>query len=183
MTKEWVAYYRYPRWRAKRVSRWAPMGNFRFKLLTAEWVYVIRGKPYRGLAVIEYLARSHGAVRPAAAHVVRLGEPNVKKVKVKERSTVKHLAALESEYLKDVQGVVEALAMLQYEDGSPRQTAYLGVWVVGSTWTVRIQDKDADASLTAEGRTLDEALDQLQMYLSSDEAPWEPNSRKTKKKG
>lgn len=183
MSKVWIAYHRYPRWRAKRVSRWAPMGKFTFKLLTRDWVFVIRGKPYRGLLATEWWARSHGVVRPSVEHVVRRGELSVKKVKVKERSSVKNLAALETEYLKDAMGVIEALALLQYEDGTPRQTAYLGVWIVGSVWTVRIQDKDAEAQLTAEGRSFDEAIDQLNAYLGSDEAPWEPCGRKKSKKG
>lgn len=105
----------------------------------------------------------------------------MKRVKVGERSAVKHLAALESEYLKDVLAVVDSIAMLQYDDGTPRQAGYLGVWVQGSTWVVRISDKDADATLTAEGRTLDEALDLLALLLGAEDAPWEPNQRRKRK--
>lgn len=105
----------------------------------------------------------------------------MKKVKLSERGAVKHLAALESEYLADVQSVVEALGMLQYDDGSPRQPGYLGIWTQGSVWVVRLTDKDADAALTCEGRTLDEALDLLAVHLGSDDAPWEPLSRRKKK--
>lgn len=107
----------------------------------------------------------------------------MKKVKLSERSTVKHLAALESEYLRDCQSVVEALGMLQYDDGSARQPGYLGVWTQGSAWVVRFTDKDADASLTAEGRTLDEALDLLALLLGAEDAPWEPIARRKKKGG
>jgi len=105
----------------------------------------------------------------------------VKKVKLSERSAVKHLAAIESEYFKEVISVVASLAMLQYDDGSPRQPSYLGVWSNGATWFVRITDKDSDASLTCEGRTLDEALDVLSLHLEADQAPWEPNTRRKKK--
>jgi len=107
----------------------------------------------------------------------------MKKVKLSEKSSVKHLAALESEYLREVQPVVEALGMLQYDDGSPRQPGYLGIWTQGSAWVVRLTDNDASAQLTAEGRTLDEAMDMLAMYLGSEEAPWEPISRRRKKGG
>jgi hypothetical protein len=107
--------------------------------------------------------------------------PNVKKVKVGDRATVRHLAALESEYLRDSLPVLEHLAVLQYEDGTPRQAGYLGIWTQGSTWTVRCTDKDADAQLTAEGRTLDEALDTLTLLLGSEAPPWEPCSRRKKK--
>lgn len=107
----------------------------------------------------------------------------MKKVKVGDRSSVKHLAAMESEMMRDRMAVVEALAMLQYDDGSPRQPGYLGVWTQGSAWVVRLTDKDAEASLTAEGRTLDEAMELLHMLLGAEDAPWEPMGRRKKKGG
>ena len=107
----------------------------------------------------------------------------MKKVKLSERSSVKHLAALESEYFRDVQSVVEALGMLQYDDGSSRQPGYLGVWTQGSAWVARITDKDVEAQLTAEGRTLDEALNLLALLLGAEDAPWEPITRRRRKGG
>lgn len=105
----------------------------------------------------------------------------MKKVKLSEKSSVKHLAALETEFLRDVLPVVEALGMLQYDDGAPRQPGYLGIWTSGSAWMVRLTDKDADAQLTCEGRTLDEALGLLALLLGAEDAPWEPCGRKRKK--
>lgn len=105
----------------------------------------------------------------------------MKKVKLSDRSGVKHLAALETEYLRDCMAVVEQLALLQYDDGTARQPGYLGVWTQGSAWVVRVQDKDAEAQLTAEGRTLDEALDTLAHLLGAENAPWEPIAKRKKK--
>jgi len=107
----------------------------------------------------------------------------VKKVKLSERSTVKHLAAMETECFGAFMAVLEALAMLQYDDGTPRQAGYLGVWTQGSVWAARITDKDADATLTAEGRTLDEALGLLALLLGAEDAPWEPAARRKRKGG
>jgi len=182
MGKWWAVYHRGNRWTGERPCRWLPMGVAEFRLLTADQVLVMRALPFRGVCVVESWSRSHGTIRPLGTAVTRREETNVKKVKLAERGSVKHLAALESDYLAEVQPVVEALGMLQYEDGSARQPGYLGVWTQGSTWFVRLQDKDADAQMTCEGRTLDEALDTLAVLLGSENAPWEPCSRRKGKK-
>lgn len=150
-------------------------------MLTSGHAVRIYGRPFRGLKASESwtLVGGNGALRDKL--VWRSGDTSVKKVKLSERSAVRHLAPLETEYLSDHMAIIEQLAMLQYDDGTARQTGYLGIWTQGSTWFVRVQDKDADASLTAEGRTLDEALDTLQLLLGSDTAPWEPNTRRKKK--
>jgi hypothetical protein len=109
------------------------------------------------------------------------GEMSVKKVKVAERSTVKHLAPLESEMFKDHLAVIEVLAMLQYAEGTPREPGYLGMWTQGATWFIRVQDKTGEAQMTAEGRTAEEAWDTLALLLGSDNPPWEPMARRKKK--
>lgn len=157
------------------------MGRCRYQLLTQRTAFVIDALPFRGQFVTAVWPKVWGlGPRPTVPLEVRR-RPDVKKVKLGGTSAVKHLAALESEYFADVMPVVEALAMLQYDDGSPRQTGYVGVWVQGSAWVVRLTDKDADAQLTAEGRTLDEALDLLALLLGTEDAPWEPISRRKKK--
>lgn len=183
MGKEWWMGYRGNRWIGRRAGRWRPMGPDQFRLLTRDRVYVMRSLPFRGIYVSETWVRTVGTLRPESAYVERRGVPNVKKVKVADRGSVKNLAPLETEYFREHMGIVEHLALLSYEDGTPRQPGYLGIWVQGSTWVVRITDKDADATLTAEGRTLDEALDTLQLLLGSESAPWEPNSRRKRKGG
>ncbi len=105
----------------------------------------------------------------------------MKRVKVADRGRVKHLAALETDYFHDVFSVVQALASLQYDDGSSRQPGYLGIWTQGSAWVVRLTDKDAEAQLTCEGKSLDEALNLLALLLGAEDAPWEPTAKKRRK--
>lgn len=181
MARTFNVFYRGNRWIGRRVSHWLPMGKVRYYVLTGTHRLVMDAMPFRGVFASEVRTKTWYSATPDNALVERRRRPSVKKVKLSERSSVKHLAPLESEYLRDVMPVVEALAMLQYEDGSVRQPGYLGVWTNGATWCVRLTDKDADAQLTAEGRTLDEALDTLGVHLGSDNAPWEPCSRRKKK--
>lgn len=157
------------------------MGACSYWVLTGTRRYRIHVLPFRGGYVTEVWSKTWGLDQPGEVLIERRGRPNVKKVKLSDKSSVKHLAAMESEYLAACQPVIDALAMLQYEDGTPRQAGYLGIWTNGSAWVVRITDKDADAQLTMEGRTLDEALDTLAFNLGADEAPWEPCGRKKKK--
>jgi len=182
MGKSWVVYHRKRRWVGRRPSAWLPMGEGEFKVLTRTLCLGMRFLPFRGIRLWGVWSRGR-SVGMLPSEAVQLREiTSVKKVKLAERGAVKHLAALESEYLAEVQPVVEALGMLQYEDSSPRQPGYLGIWTQGSTWFVRLQDKDADAQMTCEGRTVDEALDTLAVLLGSENAPWEPCSRRKGKK-
>jgi len=181
MGKGFILIYRGNRWVGERPCRWAPMGVFFFKVLTGDSLIGMSSRPFRGVFATEgWSLWPHGGPM-GRERIWERWRSNVKKVKLSERSAVRHLAPLETEYLSEHMAIIEQLAMLQYDDGSVRQTGYLGVWTQGSTWFVRVQDKDADASLTAEGRTLDEALDTLQLLLGSENAPWEPNTRKKKK--
>ena len=181
MAKEWSVFHRSRRWVRKRPCRWLPTGKGMYWLLTRGRRYAIRYSPFRGVRAVAWFRRDapYGASLNDAEVVVE--EADVKKVKITERSAVKHIAALETEYLSDCVAVVDSIAMLQYDDGSPRQGGYLGVWTQGSAWVARITDKDGEATLTAEGRTLDEALDLLTLLLGADDAPWEPISRRKKK--
>lgn len=137
--------------------------------------------PFRGVFLSELRSKAWGTGQLDGTVLERRRRSTVKKVKLSDRAAVKHLAPLETEYLKDSMPIIEALGMLQYEDGSSRQTSYLGIWSQGATWFVRITDKDADAQMTAEGRTIDEALDTLTLLLGSENAPWEPCTRRKKK--
>lgn len=182
MGKTWCVYHRSRRWVGKRPSHWLPMGSCEYWLLTSDLAYLMCGLPFRGVHCRGVWSRDLfvGAC-PGDALELR-GRTDVKKVKLPDRAKVKALAAQSSEYFEQLQAVVDSLVLLQYEDGSPRQPGYLGIWTQGSTWTVRLMDKDADAQLTVEGRTLDEALDILDVHLGSENAPWEPCSRRKGKK-
>jgi len=181
--KKWFVVYRCTRWVGTRPCKWLPMGACTFSLLTGNTEYVITAKPFRGLFVTELRRKTWGRAGGDGELLEQRRRPDVKKVKVADRSSVKHLASLDSVVLGQHPAVIDSLGLLQYSDGSPRQSGYLGVWVQGSVWVVRLTDKDADATLTCEGRTFDEALSTLNLMLGADDAPWEPVARRRKKGG
>jgi len=183
MAKVWSVINRQGRWCGTRPRCFAPMGNSEFWLLTEHRKLLMRSMPFRGLHAAEVWSKSWCHDGPSEVLLGRFRRMSVKKVKVADRASVKHLAALETELLRDHMAIVEHLVLLQYSDSSPRQTGYLGVWTQGSAWVARITDKDADATLTCEGKTLDEALTLLHMMLGAEDAPWEPCARKKRGKG
>lgn len=183
MPKSWFIMYRNRRWSATRPKRWTPMGRCYFSLLTGEVEYVIESKPFRGLFVVETRRKTWGRSPRDGEVLERRRRPTVKKVKVADRAAVKSLASLDSVVLGQHPAIIDALVLLQYSDATPRQTGYLGVWTQGATWVVRLTDKDADATLTCEGRTFDEALGTLHLLLGADDAPWEPIARRKRKGG
>lgn len=154
-----------------------------FFVLTGNGKYAMRFLPFRGVSRAGWfpLGAYYDVSLRTAERVWEV--PSVKKVQIAERSAVKHLAALETHMFREHLAVLEVLAMLQYADGSPREGGYLGMWVQGATWFVRVQDKTGHAQLTAEGRTAEEAWDNLQLLLGSDNPPWEPIPTRKKKGG
>jgi len=183
MGKVWCVMHSHTRWCGARPRCFAPMGNCEFWFLTANRKLLMRLVPFRGMHAAEVWSKSWCHDGPPDVLLGRFRRPDVRKVKLADRASVKHLAALETELLREHMAVVEHLALLQYSDGTPRQTGYLGIWTQGSTWVARITDKDADAQLTMEGKTLDEALTLLHMMLGAEDAPWEPCGRRKKKGG
>ena len=112
----------------------------------------------------------------------------MKKVKKADRASVKHLAPLETELLRDHLSIVEHIAMMQYDDGESREPGWITVRTTGAAWQVVVKDPDSASSFTAVGKTLDEALGTAALLLACEEAPWEPdtylaasNARKRKK--
>jgi len=183
MGKEWFAIYRGNRWIGHRVCRTLPLGECSFWVLTGTDFRRMSVKPFVGIAHTETRALVGPQILSCCPIIWRQERPNVKKVKLAKATAVKHVAALETEMFRDCLAICEFLAMLQYEDGSPRIPGYCGVWCQGATWVVRATDKDADATLTGTGRTLDEAVQLLALLLGAEDAPWEPNSRREVRKG
>lgn len=183
MPKEWFVMYSSTRWCGKRPRRFVPMGKGRFSLLTATVEYVISFAPFRGFYIVAWKRKTWGRSPGDGETLGERRRIDVKKVKIRDRASVKALASLDSKALQMYPAIVDSIGLLQYEDGSPRQPGYLGVWVQGSAWVTRITDKDAEATLTTEGKTLDEALELLNLMLGADDAPWEPVARRKRKGG
>ena len=100
----------------------------------------------------------------------------MKKVKREDKAVVKHLVALETEYFRDLMPLVEHVAMLQYDDASPREPGWFTVRTSGSAWQVVVKDPDSACAFTVTAKTLDDALGTAVLLLCSDEAPWEPDT-------
>jgi len=181
MSKTFWVYHRLGRWERRKPHTFIPMGKGVLFLWTATGSFAMRYSPYRGIRKIAWWPTGGYPCVSLDGAAIRWGDTDVKKVKVQDRSSVKHLAPLESEMFREHLAVIEVLAMLTYADGSPREAGYLGMWTQGATWFVRVQDKTGEAQLTAEGRTAEEAWDTLQLLLGSDNPPWEPMSRRKKK--
>jgi hypothetical protein len=86
---------------------------------------------------------------------------------------LKHLAAVETTIFTDRLSLVEHCALLQYEDGSPRQPGWFTVKTQGAAWVVQVKDPDTLSSFSAVAPTLDQALDTASLLLACDDAPWE----------
>jgi len=181
--KHWVVYYRGNRWYRRKPCTWRPWGKGIFFVLTGTGTIGMRYAPFRGVHRAAWYApgKPQGVAFRTADRVWE--KLSVKKVKISERATVKHLAALENEMFKEHMPILEVLAMLQYADGTPREPGYLGMWVQGYTWFIRVQDKTGKAQMTAEGRTAEEAWDTLAVLLGSENPPWEPMAERKKKGG
>lgn len=86
-----------------------------------------------------------------------------------------HIAAMETEVLRDHLAVIEHLAVIRYEDGQPRQPGYITLRTQGQAWVVDVKDPDSCCSFRLLATTVDELLESLQELLGADQAPWEPD--------
>lgn len=89
---------------------------------------------------------------------------------------VKHLAPLETEVLREFMPIIEHLAVCQYDDGDPRKVGRISICTHGAVWQVDIKDPDTLQQMRVSAPTLDEALALTARLLSSEEAPWEPDT-------
>lgn len=154
----------------------------RLSILTCNWLVGMEYLPFSGYwwdTTFDRGAYPHGRIGRLLKDD---GRPKVRKPKVGEKSSVKHLAALESEMMRDHMAVLEALAMMQYADGTPRKAGFLGVFTDGDQWCVFLKDNTGQCKLPARGRTWDEMMDALQILLESEDAPWEPDDLAERKK-
>lgn len=175
MPKHWYVFYRSTRWVATRPRCTLPKGKSVYWVLTANTAIRMDATRSRGVCATACIKRDMRLSGRADAVLWERGRPSMKKVKRADQAAVKHLAALESELFRDHMGIVEHLALLQYDDGSPRPGGRLIIDVRGAAWTVVCKDVDSGMQLVCIGSTLDAALDALQIHLGSEDAPWEPD--------
>jgi len=102
--------------------------------------------------------------------------PNVKKKTAAAASgPERHLAAVESEILRDHLAIIEHLAVTQYDDGDPRQPGWITIRTQGRAWVCDVKDPDSACSFRILATTVDELLESVQELLNSENSPWEPD--------
>lgn len=89
--------------------------------------------------------------------------------------TGRHQAAMETERWRDHMALVEHMAIVQYDDGTPRQPGYVTVRTQGRAWVVDVKDPDTCLSFRVLSESLDAALEQAALLLTAEAAPWEPD--------
>lgn len=129
-----------------------------------------------------------GLVVPAWVHGFNIDEVKMlKKVQpLPEATVVSAQANPDSKVLAKFPILRQHLTVRVYEGGEARQTSLLMVSVIGSMWRVTLKDRDSCTQLPVLGATVDEALAAMEVALSSDKTPWEPDAwaadRQPKKK-
>jgi hypothetical protein len=107
-----------------------------------------------------------------------------KKDSGKSGEQAQHAAAMETEIFKDLMGLMEHCSYRKYDDGDPREPGWITIRTNGAAWVVQVVDLDTRLQFQVVAETLDKALETTQLYLSCEQAPWEPCSwlkRKDKK--
>jgi len=158
--------------RRKRGGRYLPSRFDWVDLLIGEEVYRWAMAPRRAVRLVWVgpLRRRHTVTWPEMQR-----EMSVKRRKASEATTANHSAAMETEMFGEHLPLLEHCCMTRYEDGTVRRVGWLSIQTVGSEWVVTAKDPDGAVSLTVRAATLDAALDDMAVWLSSDEAPWTPD--------
>lgn len=69
--------------------------------------------------------------------------------------------------------LVAHCSVTTYEDSTPRSPGWVTIRTRGVVWEVVVKDPDGGASLTASGKSLDDALTLANELVGADNAPWE----------
>lgn len=78
--------------------------------------------------------------------------------------------------------LVSHCCQTSYEDGSARSPGWMTIRSRGQTWEVVVKDPDGAASLTATGKSLDDALSLANELVGAENAPWEVDAWLSSKK-
>ena len=77
----------------------------------------------------------------------------------------------------------EWLSLDQYDDGQPRETATLLVFLDDGAFKVCLNDRDQGRSLWATGGSFDASLQALEAFLATGEGDWRSSGQGRQKKG
>jgi len=82
-------------------------------------------------------------------------------------------AAIESQIFDKLVALRAHCCVNRYDDGEPRRTGWFTVKTLGNVWVVQVKEPDTALSLSVTGQTLDDALVLADLFLQSEDAPWE----------
>lgn len=170
-------------WRGDRIGlgkkphNWAPKEMFK---LTVRWpghALELWYRPRRGYRP-HRLLRTVGGVEQEAVTFPLLDYRPMKRRKLGETlaTEYQHLAPLESTVLSKLHNLVKHVAIVKYDDGTPRTPGTWMLKTMGIAYVVVVKDPDACAQLQCTGATVDDALSMADLLLGSEDAPWEVDS-------
>lgn len=88
----------------------------------------------------------------------------------------RHLAPMETEVFAQLMPLVEHMAVTRYDDGDLRKVGRITFSTHGSIWQADIKDPDTLQQMRVSAPCFDELLALVARLLSSEEAPWEPDT-------
>lgn len=86
-----------------------------------------------------------------------------------------HLASLDTVVLKACPHVVQHLAVIRYDDGTPRRPGRMFVETVGAFYKLILKDQQTGLEMILSAPTLDDVLALADLMLASDTPPWQPD--------
>lgn len=86
-----------------------------------------------------------------------------------------HLAAIETLLFGNYPAIMAHLATTRLDDGSARTPGTLLLRTAGSSWTLMAKEPDECLQMQVHGQTLDDVFVLLELLLSAEKAPWEPD--------
>lgn len=157
----------------RRPWQWARKGSYNFEIQVNRVRFLLTSIPFKGTCCIARYNDYQGERnRPVADVVTEYPSMAIKKRESKAKD-IKHLAQVESRIFEGLLSLVEHMALMQYEDGTPRLPGWVTIKSQGAAWAVQIKDPDSCCSFTAVGPTLDAACETAALLLACDDAPWE----------
>lgn len=156
-----------------RQRRWLPK---RLTVIELHWrhlIFALTAEPGKGICCVAGTVRT-AHVGPSTSWPYRWERPSMKKRTAKAaENDVRHVAAIESNILRDLLPLVEHCCVKKYDDGDPREPGWIQIRTQGAAWSVTVKDPDTCTSFQAVADTLDKALETAALLLSCDDAPWE----------
>lgn len=86
-----------------------------------------------------------------------------------------HLASLDTVVLKACPHVVQHLAVVRYDDGTPRRPGRLFLETVGAFFKLILKDQEAGLEMILSAPTIDDVFALADLMLASDTPPWQPD--------